>query len=353
MPVLFDEAGYDVTVCDPPYAGYQEIPDLSIYDNYPEIDTYITQGNVSLDETKTYKLISNRQRNLFCYSIVKTFPVAVQPTLYNEGNYHQLNQLIDDSSLLEFERKYDVLKALPNITQIHDKQNGSFVMIENDTTHNNELFEDSEFLVVNNNQQDYYDDSTEYNGKKLDLSSKAQLGSYQTNIAALKRMGEWLDYLKEQDVYDNTRIIIVSDHGFGTLQMENFLLDKTAFANVDNNRHGDAEFYFPLLLVKDFNSVDFSESDEFMTNADVPVLATKSIFESPKNPFTGKIINNSEKTEHDQLIIASNDWIISKNNGNQFLPARWYSIHDSIWNKKNWKLVDEEAVLTENSDSKD
>ncbi|MCR5335826.1 MAG: membrane protein insertase YidC, partial [Synergistes sp.] len=29
MPVIFSEAGYDVTVCDPPYAGYTWIPDLS------------------------------------------------------------------------------------------------------------------------------------------------------------------------------------------------------------------------------------------------------------------------------------------------------------------------------------
>ena len=32
LPVLFDRNGYDVTVCDPPYAGYSWTPDLSIYE---------------------------------------------------------------------------------------------------------------------------------------------------------------------------------------------------------------------------------------------------------------------------------------------------------------------------------
>ncbi|MBR3041601.1 MAG: YidC/Oxa1 family membrane protein insertase, partial [Eubacterium sp.] len=40
MPVSFDNAGYKVTVFDPTYAGYQWIPDLSIYDDYPNIKAY-------------------------------------------------------------------------------------------------------------------------------------------------------------------------------------------------------------------------------------------------------------------------------------------------------------------------
>jgi arylsulfatase A-like enzyme len=36
---------------------------------------------------------------------------------------------------------------------------------------------------------------------------------YHSNMATMLRVGEWMDYLKEQGVYDNTRIIIVADHG--------------------------------------------------------------------------------------------------------------------------------------------
>ena len=52
MPVLFDQNDYNVTVCDAPYANYKWIPDLSIYDEYPEIDKYITKGYFTSKENK-------------------------------------------------------------------------------------------------------------------------------------------------------------------------------------------------------------------------------------------------------------------------------------------------------------
>ena len=36
---------------------------------------------------------------------------------------------------------------------------------------------------------------------------------------------------------------------------------------------------------------------------------------------------------------------ININNGNTFLPAKWYSIHDNIWDKDNWEMVADEAIL--------
>ena len=41
LPVLFSQNGYEVTVCDAPYANYKWIPDLSIYDDYPDIEDII------------------------------------------------------------------------------------------------------------------------------------------------------------------------------------------------------------------------------------------------------------------------------------------------------------------------
>ena len=69
MPVLFSNNGYDVTVCDPPYANYKWVPDLSIYDDYPEIDAYITDGSFSAVEQQQY-IVSANMRNFFCFSLI-------------------------------------------------------------------------------------------------------------------------------------------------------------------------------------------------------------------------------------------------------------------------------------------
>lgn len=342
MPVLFSEAGYDVTVCDPPYAGYKEIPDLSVFDDYPKIKTYITQGVMSGEET-TDQIIESRMRNFFCHSIVKTAPVFLQQALYFTGTYHSM-----DANYTTFSKSYDVLRKLPEITQVSSSSPGSFLMIENDVTHSSVLFEGEEYTTPTN---DYYKSqptsTMTLGGVTLSMDDRTQISTYQTHIASLKRLAEWFAYLKEQGVYDNTRIIITADHGYSLQQIEELMIDDTAAGDSVNQRYGDVEIYYPLLLVKDFDSKGaIATDDTFMTNADVPTLATGALIENPTNPFTGKLISNSEKTAHDQYIIASDQFSISKNNGNTFLPARWYAVHDSIWKQENWRLVTENGVLS-------
>jgi len=102
----------------------------------------------------------------------------------------------------------------------------------------------------------------------------------------------------------------------------------------------DLEAYMPLLMVKDFNSTGFSTSSEFMTNADVPTLATSNVIANATNPFTGKLITNTAK-QGTQYVISSTrpeDWHTETNNGYQFLPNNWYSVHDNIWDINNWKV---------------
>jgi len=339
MPVLFKRNGFNVTVCDPPYAGYSEIPDLSIYDEYPEIETYITQG-MFFDDDMRSDIISLRQRNFFCHSLFKIFPVFMQSELYDDGAYHQFDTINEGTP------QYNVLKNLTKITSA-DSDKGSFIMIDNDTTHSDTAFPDPSYIGFDDERVDgMIGTSLSAGGKTLPFESTDHVYSFQNNAGALKKIGEWLDYLKEQGVYDNTRIIIVSDHGFSMEQMKELIFGDSSSTNIFNQQNvNDLEFYYPLLLVKDFDSREFQVSDEFMTNADVPTIATKDVIDDPVNPFTGIEINNDEKYAHEQYIIASNDWIVSRNDGNTFNPARWYSVHDSIWDLDNWELVAEDAVL--------
>ena len=139
----------------------------------------------------------------------------------------------------------------------------------------------------------------------------------------------------EHDVYDNTRIIIVADHGWDLFQSDALLKDQ--WNSLDR--------YYPLLMVKDFNSINYNVSDEFMTNADVPVIATRGIIENPINPFTGKHLDNNEKYDHEQFVIISWEFDVAKNNGTAFLPARWYAVKDNIWDKNNWRYIDEVTTM--------
>ena len=169
------------------------------------------------------------------------------------------------------------------------------------------------------------------------METGEQMIHYHANMATLLQLGKWFDYMRKNGVYDNTRIILVSDHGRESKQLDELILNDGLCVS----------WFYPLLMVKDFNSEGFTTSEEFMTNGDVPALAVANLIDNPVNPFTGKTIDSSEKLAHDQYVIASREWDVNINNGNTFLPANWYSVHDNIWEKDNWRLIAEDAVLAE------
>jgi hypothetical protein len=77
------------------------------------------------------------------------------------------------------------------------------------------------------------------------------------------------------------------------------------------NKDLDVEAVNPLLMVKDFQSDDYETSETFMTNADVPTLAVEGIIRDPRNPFTEKMIDSSEKNEHPQIITTARNYEIN------------------------------------------
>ena len=360
MPVVFAKNDYRVTVCDPTYANYQWIPDLSIYDDYPEITTYITKGKFG-DPAGKEQIISSNHRNFFCFAVMKTMPLFAQPAIYGQGQYNQavsytgdpvystqkVHDIYKSSGIsAAFMEPYNVLVNLPYMTRVTEDGANTFLYLSNDAAHEPMMLQMPFYepsMQVDNTA--YYSESTNshtVNGKTLIMETDRQLIHYQSNMAVMIQLGKWFDYLRQQDVFDNTRIIIVSDHGQHLAHLDELILD-------DSSSLYDVELYYPLLMVKDFESTSYTTSDEFMTNADVPTLAFSGLIENPVNPFTGKPITNSEKYAHDQFIIMSWDWDVLENNGNTFLPAKWGSVHDDIWNSENWSFYSGNMVLNEHN----
>lgn len=119
------------------------------------------------------------------------------------------------------------------------------------------------------------------------LGESDDYDKYHSNAAALIMLGRWLNYLKEQNVYDNTRIIIVADHG-----------DSIDHPGLDSFQRGTMATYNPLLLYKDFASHGTLHTDDtFMTNADTPFLATHGLIAPLKNPFTKNEISMQGKED--------------------------------------------------------
>ncbi len=361
MPHIFADNGFDVTVCDPVYANYQWIPDLSVFDDM-DVDAYVTKGAFG-DSSQKQTVIANNHRNFFCFGMMKSMPLFLQPTVYNSGAYNQAaqarevvysTQTVVDASRANglhasFMNSYNALDSLQHMTTVTQEGENTFLLMSSDLPHEVTMLQQPDYvpsMTVDNTAYDANPVRTDKDGNKITLATLDQRRHYQSNMATMLLLGKWFDFLREQGVYDNTRIILVADHGQNLFQNEALVhgeeLDK------------DASMYYPLLMMKDFandseGGVGVGTSHEFMTNADVPTMAFAGLVKNPKNPYTGKPVTNGEKHAHDQFINLSRDWDTLKNNGNTYLPGRWASVKDNIWDKDNWTFYDEPTVLTEHA----
>lgn len=351
MPVLFRDHGYDVTMCDPTYAGYDWIPDLSIFDEYPDVQTHITMGHYNhFGETGAADNVKTMEHKFLYYSIFKAAPVLLHEYLYDSGSYQNIDQPARqflESTLKSygindaFQDSYNVLKSLPGLTEITSEPENTFMMMCNDTTHSPQLLQMPDYeprMYVDNAAYDTARSvRRDSQGNEIVMPEPLQLQHYHCHMASFLEIGKWLDFLRENGVYDNTRIILVGDHGY-------FLHLKQELEFGDGWDE-DILYYNPLLMVKDFDADSGFRTDEtFMTNADVPTLATAGLIENPENPFTGNRIDSEAKEKGVFYLLASHHSDVSTNNGNTFMADRWLEVHPDMKDKANWNYVPQKEL---------
>ena len=339
VPTIMAEADYEVTVLDPSYANYQVIPDLSIYDDIEGVTAYRAKGAFDGYDSRITS-VESRKRNFFFLSMMKVMPVTLQRSLYQDGNYHSLRteaaEDLSDAYSAELISEYNTVKNLATMTNITDGTENTYLFYRTNLTHQPEMLQEPDYtLSTNVDNSAYHPDGVKTltaEGEETKTTVwDAAIAHYHVNALSYKLLGEWFDYLRENGVYDNTRIILVSDHA---RDMQIFHLPE--YGNYIHN----IEMYLPVLMVKDFNATGFTVSEEFMTNGDVPALSMDGLIENPVNPFTGKAIDSSAK-EGTQYVIVSEEWDTTKNNGYQYIESEWASVIDDARNKDNWVFYKE------------
>ena len=318
MPrILTEEAGFTATLSDSSWGNYSYVADMRFTDGYEKIEGIKIQGRYTGKFKKEFpstassvSLEDGLKRNLLWVSIFREVPAIARSVIYYKGSYLKGEAAMDTDTLLD---AYSALEYLPDLTDFSSIQD-SFLMITNEAPHSNEDI--SSFNLV--------DSST--------LSYPNSAGYY-TNTVSLLALSRWFNYLKENGVYDNTRIIIVSDHGMGYGEKSTEGYDTASLVN--NNK----DDYHALLLVKDFNaSGEIATDMTFMTNADVPTLALEGIVENPTNPFTGNPINFDAKASG--VYITTDDIFMPHHGKSDFVftvrDDLWYHVKDNIFIDSNW-----------------
>ncbi|MDO4537689.1 MAG: hypothetical protein Q4B54_05960, partial [Coriobacteriales bacterium] len=340
LPTIFSHAGYQTSVVDPPYAGdYQWHANVSLYDDLPNTEAnYINSGytNYAIARYGVDTDVDVARRFVF-YGLVRVVPEFAQGTVYDWGYYWTTKST--GSVTRRALNELATLDVLPEITAVGEGPS-CFVQFANCLPHEPTLLQLPDYDPAPLVQNEGLEDKSRFTvgGRTMRTDTDYQLGHYHTNIATFLRLGRFFDWMRENGVYDNTRIIMVADHGRDLWQFADFRVDHRL----------DIQMVNPLLMVKDFNAHGFTTSHEFMTNADTPTLALAGLIKDPENPATGKAINSDEKYAHDQVVSISNNWNTSSNHGHVFdsSDAPWYTLSgDNVFERRNWKRFDTEPEV--------
>jgi hypothetical protein len=319
MPRIFSEAGYSITVTDAPYVNYEDKSDMKIFDKLPHVSGYITDSVYTDTWIKDHGLDlpsvgSILERNILWYGIFRVAPIFLREGLYLNGNW---DAPISNHSLRLTINGYSVLDYLPKLTDSRaEKENTAMIMVNN-ATHENSFLQAPDYVPVTG--------VTNYGTSPF----KKEM-TYHINAAAIKRLADWFVFLKEEGLYDNSRIVLVADHG-----AEPVFVTKTSLPF-------NFEQFNPLLMVKDFDAQGPLQTDtRFMSNADVPSIAFKGLIDDPVNPFTGNKITGEYK-KNPLYIAISGSVHRGDSDARQYTldPKRDYFVHDNIFDPANWERAD-------------
>ena len=331
LPLALEKYNYKSTIFHIPYANFQPYSDLSIFKNYNNIKAYDNNTIYEYSINKYFNQQTNdynnseytKNKKIVRFSIFRMLPINLRYYFYNDKGWF-LNSLGINSSI----STYAMLNYTKDFININDSGN-YYNVINSDVTHEPYFFA-PDFLPhykleqVNKKDLDIY---------KYDYSVR----HFYANVASMNILTNLINFLKENDIYDNTKIIIVSDHGRG---VNTKAFDKNIeFAN----------WYNALLMYKDFNSKgEIKIETNFMTIADIPYLATKHI-SNIKNPFNNKLITNDYKT-NGVFIIESIGVSPSEHFTNKFRFYNFYYVKDNIFDINNWKKFEINWETKENKE---
>ena len=179
-----------------------------------------------------------------------TSPLFLKPKIYNNGNWLHGNITTNENN--DATKPYNFLRLLPLISHTNSDE-PNFIFLHSMASHHPWDIMDKRGMLHN------YDTP------------------YKNNEWVIKTLAKWINWMKDNDVYDNTKIILLSDHGphwhksYSREVAGNMPVNHSSSININEKSYMGM---FPLLLTKDFNqNGELKKDSSFMSNVDAYYFA--------------------------------------------------------------------------------
>lgn len=329
LPKLFSEKGWNVSFSDPSWLNYSWIPDLSVFKTYNVIAKNIdgvglytkefisSTANDIIPKNGIYGI----RRNMLYFSFFKILPIEARRIFYADGMYGGVGIPIYS---MPFFNAYSALENVENEVEFIDNKNCLNIIVNN-ITHEPPRKETikmigKDFLIPM--------------AKKYCLNEYTEEHFY-VNYLAHEACANFFKFLKDNNCWDNTRIIIAGDHGRGGIRTVNMNFIKNFSSCIE------PEAMIPLIMFKDFNSSGVLKKDlTFMTLADVPILVTDGLSSDvQKNPFTGIPFKVSQDKTSVKIVTSGNWYANHQLKFKQFEVESWAVVEDNVYDNNCWSII--------------
>ena len=332
LPVYFDRLGYDVKVADPPHVNYVWEGDYTPFEEYPDIEVCSLINNYKDRYEQEYRedysnvdygKISTKNSRL--YAMMQMLYPPFRTIFTGSGRYYSTdNYAYYEQSY--FIRDYAYAFYLPQLTDAENDKD-TYTFIEWELTHEYQMLLEPDYRSGMPTEEHPYAGIGSYPEDSSIVDTEKNTQSYHVNACTILMIARYLDTLKELGVYDNTRIIIVSDHGS--------VIPTAPFWGFQG--YPMASNFNPMFLVKDFNSTGEVKTDMTLrTNADTPYLATEGLGAPQVNPFTGNPFGLAENYDYFDVYDGKVSDETFDTNVDEFTFYHHFTIQDNIFEEDNW-----------------
>ncbi|MDD4385587.1 MAG: membrane protein insertase YidC [Bacteroidales bacterium] len=290
------EQGYDLTSTIMRYSTI----------DHSKFDTYLPRWHDAW--TRKLKLEDPEEMwytRLWENAVFSSVPLFLKPRVYNKTKWIMKEKTF--LNLTEF-NEYNFVRALPLISNTGSKK-PNFIYIHSLYTHDpwNMIDQDNNFI--------------------------RDVTPYESQLAFTHSFVKWIQWMKENGVYDNTKIILVSDHGPSWWHYKGEYTSNAPIVWTEDNKISLERFLHlnPLLMVKDYHSNLPLEMDwRLMMNADVSAIAFDQN-DPTKTDSVSRIIQIFYTTWHQDL-----------NTRTKYEIKHAFEIKDWAYDLNNWTSIKEE-----------
>ena len=155
----------------------------------------------------------------------------------------------------------------------------------------------------------------------------------------LRFLIRYFDWMREQGVYDDATIILVSDHGFSDSSMLFNALGGTTPGSPAYNAPPESPFQgrpHVLFMVKEPHATGpLRTSDMFLTNADVPTFLCERIGGCPDVPRLDDLKRTAPQRQRTYMQGA---WDFEAHPPTRFRIESYYTVNGTMFKSTNWQL---------------